>query len=301
MTTENYLTDFDQWWDYNLWDYNQPALSEERFRQCLLTVDRNSAPYAEILTQLARAQGLQRKFLEAHHTLDQAQALLEPLSSHQPSRPLLRYWLERGRVFNSARQPAQARPLFLQAWEQARATGEDFYAVDAAHMLGIIEPPDQQLSWNLKALALAEQSTDPRTQKWLGSLYNNIGWSYHDLQQDQAALPIFQKALAWREAQGQPRETQIAEWSVARILRALNRVAEAYTMQQALLIALEQSGDTDGYVQEELGECLLLLQRPDEAQAHFAAAYSLLAKDAWLAEHESARLERLRTLGKVGR
>ncbi|MCX6048472.1 MAG: tetratricopeptide repeat protein [Chloroflexi bacterium] len=294
MTTEHQPSNFDQ-----LWDYNQPALSEERFRQRLQTVEPTAALYAEILTQLARAQGLQRKFSEAHQTLDQAQTLLDALPTQPSTRARLRAALERGRVFNSARQPEQARPLFLQVWEEAQTVGEDFYAVDAAHMLGIIEPPDQQLAWHQKALALAEQSNDPRTKKWLGSLYNNIGWTYHDLQQYEAALAIFQKALAWRRPQGQPRETQIAEWSVARLLRALDRVPEAYTIQQDLLTALEQNGETDGYVQEELGECLLLLQRPVEAQSHFAAAYQLLAQDAWLVENEPARLERLGTLGKV--
>ncbi len=194
MPPENQPINFDQ-----LWDYDQPATSEQRFRQYLPTVEHESAVYVELLTQLARAQGLQRKFSEAHQTLDQAQTLL----GHQPPHAMLRYWLERGRVFNSAQQPDQARPLFLQAWEQALAAGEDFYAVDAAHMLGIIEAPDQQLRWNQKALEIAEQSADLRAQQWLGSLYNNIGWIYHARQQDEAALTFLQKALAWRTTQGQ--------------------------------------------------------------------------------------------------
>jgi tetratricopeptide (TPR) repeat protein len=278
-----------------LWDYNQPEESEKRFRQALAAATVHTPIYGELLTQIARAQGLQRKFAEAHQTLDEAQALL----GDQPPRNWLRYLLERGRVFNSSKQPAQARPLFLEAWEQARDAGEDFYAVDAAHMLGIVEPPDQQLLWNHKALEVAEQSADPRAQQWLGSLYNNIGWTYHDLQREEEALAIFQKALAWRAARNQPRETRIAKWCVARILRALNRVEEALAIQQALLKELENASETDGYVDEELGECLLPLNRLDEAQSHFAAAYQILAQDPWLAENEAARLERLRTLGKV--
>ena len=166
-------------------------------------------------------------------------------------------------------------------------------------MLGIVEPPDQQLVWNLKALALAEASPDPRTQKWLGSLYNNIGWAYHDLGQDERALAIFQKALAWRIDQGQVAETRIARWSVARILRALQQTEEALGIQQSLYEELTQSGASDGYVEEEIGECLLSLDRADAAQAYFAAAYQSLAADAWLVENEPDRLARLRTLGKI--
>lgn len=278
-----------------LWDYGQPAETEKRFRDLLATLEPASSSYLELLTQIARTQGLQRNFTEAHKTLDEVTAQL----ATQPVRVRLRYLLERGRTFNSSGQPAEARPLFLEAWEAAAAAGEDFYAVDAAHMLGIIEPPAEQLVWNEKALALAEKSPDPRAQRWQGSLYNNIGWTYQDLKQDEAALAIFQKALAWRTAQGQTSEIRIAKWCVARILRALNRVEEALAMQQALQQEFVASGDADGYVHEELGECLLLLQQPEQAQPHFAAAYALLSQDPWLVANEKPRLERLQTLGKV--
>lgn len=278
-----------------LWDYNRPGESEARFREYLATVDLHTPDYVELLTQIARAQGLQRNFAAAHQTLDEAQKLL----NDQTLRAKIRYLLERGRVYNSAGQADQARPLFLQAWEQAVNAGEDFYAVDAAHMLGIIEPPEEQLRWNEKALTLAEQSDEPRAQQWLGSLYNNIGWTYHDLQQEERALALFQKALSWRLTQGKDREIRIATWSVARILRALNRVEEALTMQQALHAEWARNNEVDGYVEEEIGECLLCLPQPEQAQPYFAAAYRELATDPWLVEHEAARLERLRMLGKV--
>ncbi len=52
----------------------------------------------------------------------------------------------------------QGQPLFQQAWELAQTEQQDFYAIDAAHMLAIIAPAEQQLEWNLRALTLAEQS-----------------------------------------------------------------------------------------------------------------------------------------------
>jgi hypothetical protein len=45
----------------SLWNFDDPAGSEKKFR--VLT------PSSEVLTQIARAQGLQRKFGEAHATL----------------------------------------------------------------------------------------------------------------------------------------------------------------------------------------------------------------------------------------
>jgi tetratricopeptide (TPR) repeat protein len=290
--TDSPLPDFD-----TLWDYSNPAATEQKFRDLLPAAQSSgdTSYLAQLLTQIARTEGLQRRFDDAHRTLDQVQAMLT--ADHKLAR--VRYLLERGRVFNSSGKPANARPLFLEALELAREIGEDNYAVDAAHMLGIIEPPQSALEWNLKALAMAESSAQPRARKWLGSLYNNIGWTYHDMQNYERALEIFRKALAWREQAGEPDTIRIAKWCVGRTLRSLGRVQEALALQQALLTEHQQAGSKDGYVYEELGECLLALGQPDNARPHFARAYAELSQDAWLVANESARLERLKQLGSA--
>lgn len=293
MATTSELPDFDR-----LWDYDHPDVSERAFREILLTADDASAePYRlELLTQIARAQGLQRRFADAHQTLDEVEASLTDAST----RVRLRYLLERGRVLNSSGMPDKASPLFLQAWELGSSQGEDALAIDAAHMLGIVEAPETQMAWNLRALELAEQSPDPRAQRWLGALYNNIGWTYHDQGQYEEALVTFRRALEWREAAGEAKAITIARWSVARALRSLDRYEEALAIQRSLLAELEQRGERDGYVHEELGESLLALHQPDAAQPHFALAFATLATDPWLVEHEPARLQRLQSLGRVG-
>jgi tetratricopeptide (TPR) repeat protein len=272
--------DFDQ-----QWNYDQPAATEERFRQLLPSA--SDADYRlQLLTQIARTQGLQRKFEPAHRTLDQVQAQLRddlPVAR-------IRYLLERGRVYNSSGAKQQAREMFLGALELAQAQGQDFYAVDAAHMLAIVEPTSEQLAWSLKALELAETASEARARSWLGSLYNNIGWTYHDLGQYEQALALFEKAANWREQQGQERETHIARWCVARALRSLNRIPEAL----AILRQLEPNAD--GYTYEELGECLLLQGDAAAAQPYFARAYEELSKDEWLVANEPGRLQRLREL-----
>ncbi|MCA0457570.1 MAG: tetratricopeptide repeat protein [Chloroflexi bacterium] len=284
------ILDFD-----NLWNYDDPATTERQFRQLLMAgfTIQDAAYRAQLLTQIARAQGLQRHFEAAHQTLDQAAKLLTP----ELMTARVRYLLERGRVFNSSEKVDQARPLFLQAFQLAQSAEEDFYAVDAAHMLAIVESGDEQLAWNLKALTLAEASEQPRAKKWLGSLYNNIGWTHHDAGRYDEALTIFEKALAWHKEYGKPSTLRIAKWSVARALRSLGRVDEALERQRALLVEHEQAGTSDGYVSEEIAECLLLLGKTDEARPHFARAYAELSQDSWLVENEVSRLERLKQLG----
>ncbi|HEU0028125.1 MAG TPA: tetratricopeptide repeat protein [Ktedonobacterales bacterium] len=275
----------------DLWDYDDPAKSEARFRLWIadLPPSVGDSARAEAQTQLARSQGLQRHFAEAHATLDSVESRLAEISE----RVQVRYLLERGRVFNSSRAPDQARPLFLAAWEQARAAGEDALAVDAAHMLAIVASGEETLTWNQRALDLAQSSPEPRAQRWQGSLYNNIGWSYFDAGRYADALVLFERALERRRMDGKEKEIVIAQWCIGRTLRALGRLDEALALQQSLLATTLE----DGYVSEELGELLLTLGRTGEARPHFRRAADLLSRDIWLAEQEPERLARLRQLG----
>ncbi|MDE2729275.1 MAG: tetratricopeptide repeat protein [Gemmatimonadota bacterium] len=293
------LPDFDQ-----LWDYNDPAKTEKAFEELLPAVEcaGNRAYHAQLLTQIARTHSLRRQFDEAHGILDVAEALV----IHKDVQPedetpvvRIRLLLERGRTFNSAGDTDSARPLFNEAWERARQAGEDYHAVDAAHMLGICEPVDASLMWNNRAMEAAEASGDPRAKGWLGALYNNTGWTYHDAGEYEKALELFEKGLAWRTEWDNSQTTQIARWTVARALRSLGRTHEALAMQQSLLKEHEAAGTSDGYVFEEIAECLLTLERPDEARPYFGRAYQELSQDGWLTENEPERLARLKRLGNV--
>ena len=135
-----------------LWDYNNPAASEARFRAQLPAATADSAnAQALLLTQLARAVGLQRRFDEARALLDEAVLLLPEAGAVA----VIRYQLESGRVHNSAGDSAAAIPHFKRAWKAARAAAEDGYAVDAAHMLAIAaETGEETLAWNERALEL---------------------------------------------------------------------------------------------------------------------------------------------------
>ena len=277
-----------------LWDYDDPSSTEAKFRE-LLARSQNSqhqSYHVQLLTQIARAEGLQRKFEEAHHTLNEAESLLDAADA----RTRIRYLLERGRVFNSSGQLAKARPFFLQAWELASSAHEDFYAVDSAHMMAIVEPQPNKMDWNLKALEVADASSETLVKRWRGSLYNNIGWDYFELKEYERALEAFKQALQAREQAEQISETRVAKLCIAKTLRVLNRVNEAIKIQETLLEEYEKSGHQDGYVHEEMAECLTILGRHEEAKSHFAKAYAELSKDIWLKEKEPDRLDRLREL-----
>ncbi|HET9952465.1 MAG TPA: tetratricopeptide repeat protein [Candidatus Eisenbacteria bacterium] len=280
------------------WDFDHPDSTEARFRSILPAARRAGDPdyLVQLLTQVARAEGLQMKFDDAARTLDEAESLL---TDKWPD-GRVRVLLERGRLLNSSNRREASKRYFLEAWEFSNTrVVPDVYRVDVAHMLGIVESGDSSVSWNRTAIAIAETSADPKARRWLGSLYNNLGWTYHDKGEYATALDLFQKALRAREESGKKSDIRVARWCVARAMRSLGRLDEALAMQEALLAEGKAEQAPDGYVEEEIGECLLGLGRPAEATPHFAAAHALLSADPWLQRDEAERLERLRRLGGV--
>jgi tetratricopeptide (TPR) repeat protein len=283
------------WPDFNdLWDYGDPAGSEAVFRSLIPQAEHEAESfkakesyYLQLLTQVARTLGLQKKFAEAHTILDQVEERMGGLDLVE-----VRYQLERGRIYNSSGQPDRAVPLFLSSARLGEELGADFYTVDALHMLGIAASGSERLEWNLKAIALAEKSADEHARDWMGSLSNNTGWAFFDEGRYVEALAHFQKSLIFRQEQGDQELIDVARWCVAKTFRILGRLSEALEIQ----LSLEDPYDPDGFVEEEIAECLLALGRTQEAQPYFARAFTILSQlDSAAADEQ--RMERLRALG----
>jgi len=280
----------------DLWDFDEPAASEGRFRSAIAAaVAAHDEPAAdEARTQLARALGLQRRFVDGHLVLDGVD-----VAHPAEDRIRVRVRLERGRLFRSSGDPAAAVAPFEAAWNLARTLGEDGLAVDAAHMLALVDAPPGESAWHARALELADTSPQAAARRWRGSLWNNIGWARFEAGDVTGAHAAFETALAARREQGKPKETRVAEWCIARCLRALGRVGEALVIQERLAADTVAAGEAeDGYGSEERGECLLALGRGAEAQPYFARAAALLSADPWLAEKEPERIARLRRLAE---
>lgn len=287
------LEDFDK-----LWNYSEPAQTEAKFKDLIPSVQSsgNKDYYLQLITQIARAQGLQRKFDEAHKTLDEVEKKIKqdtPIAE-------TRFLLERGRVFNSSQKKDKALPLFYNAFELATKRHQDNLAVDAAHMIAISEKdPKTQNEWNLKAIVIAEKSNDPKAKGWLASLYNNMAWTYHDSGQFEEALRVFQMALIEFEKKGEISTIRIAKYSVARAYRSLKKYSEALNIQIELEKELNAASEKDGYVYEEQGELYLALSNLEKSKYYFSLAYQELSKDEWLKANEPKRIERIKELGVI--
>jgi len=281
----------------DLWDYDDPAGTEAKFRKLRPELESagDRSALVQLDTQIARTLSLQRKFGEAHALLNGIEPELDSLD------PVVRvrWLLERGRTFNSSGKKEPAKKAFLEAWVLGQSIQAEAFAVDAAHMVAIVEEGDEAIHWNELALDYERSLEDPRAKRWKGSLLNNLGWTYHDQGEHAHALELFEEALAFRHEEGKDNLIDIAEWCVARELRALGRTTEALARQKELLRAKEAAGRGNaGYVYEELGECLQELGREEDARPWFAKAYAELSKDPWLQANEKERLDSLKKRGR---
>jgi tetratricopeptide (TPR) repeat protein len=262
-----------------LWDFDDLDVSEDRFLG-QLELETTDAGRAEVLTQLARVEGLRRRFEECDALLDQADAL---------GGAQARVALERGRRERSSGQPGAGLASFEQAFELAQASGDEVLSVDAAHMLAIV---DDSEAWTARAVEIAAASDDPGVRYWLGPLYNNIGWSRYEAGDAAGALDAFELALGARERDDpRPYPREIARYAVGKALRALGRSEEAAASLERCVAWAAAEGVEDGWFHEELAEDYEALGRGDEAREQAQRALALASPD-----DDPARLERLRTL-----
>jgi tetratricopeptide (TPR) repeat protein len=202
-----------------LWNFDDLDASDQRFR-AQLDEEKSDAGQAEVLTQLARVQGLRDQFAEGDRIIDEAAVLAGPNVIAN-----IRIELERGRLRRSSGDVAAALPLFESAYDHAVESGELFLAADAAHMAALAAPDRAAMvAWTEKGMRIAEVSSDPQVYYWLGPLLNNLGSAYMDSREHEEALDCFQRALEVRKRYAEtPQMIEFAQESVAEALAALDR------------------------------------------------------------------------------
>ena len=280
----------------DLWDFDDLDSTERRFRE-LLAAEPSAGSRAEILTQLARMQGLRGEFAEGDRLADEAEALA---GSETAAR--VRIDLERGRLRRSSGDEEAALPLFESAFHTAVDTDELALAADAAHMAALAAPDRRaMLAWTRTGIEVAESAADPSARYWLGPLLNNLGWEHYESGEYESALDAFQRALAAREQDpGNRPAVEIARYAVAKTLRALGRPAEAAPLLEHAVAWADGEGKPDSWFHEELAECYAALGRPLEAGEQARRALALLPDADSTFEPGGERATRLRELAAAG-
>jgi len=177
-----------------LWDFSDPAGSERRFAAEAASLAHTEPERAELLTQQARALGLQERF-------DAGRALLDSLGQGADAAVSTRVKLEGGRLLNSSGNAAAAVIEFADAAALARSGALLFLEIDALHMLAIADNA-QSREWTAEAVDRALAAPDDRTRRWLVALYNNLGCSCAEAGDLDQAMAAFLQAQEWAERVG---------------------------------------------------------------------------------------------------
>jgi tetratricopeptide (TPR) repeat protein len=174
-----------------LWDFDDLDSTERRLSD-LLEGEESDSGRAEVLTQLARVEGLREDFDASERLLQQAEALAGTSGIAR-----VRIDLERGRKLRSSGDPGAALPLFEAAFSRAAEDSQDFLAGDAIHMCAIsVDELEGMEEWTQRGLDFGERR--PAAAYWAGPLLNNLGWAYYDAGDHRRALELFEQALEVR-------------------------------------------------------------------------------------------------------
>jgi tetratricopeptide (TPR) repeat protein len=264
-----------------LWDFDHPALSEQRFRAALASAGTDDALI--LRTQIARTYGLRKDFAKARAVLKQ----IEPEMAGASAEARIRYDLELGRTYSSAAHSpdsqnpetkALARAAYARALSLAESSHLDGLAVDALHMFAFVDTsPAGQLDWDQRALDLVLASDQPAAKAWEASIRNNVGYALYQLGRYEEALAQFRKAVVIRERATNAEAIRDAYWMVAWTLRALHRTSEALDIQLRLEREHDAAGTPDADVFEEL-ELLYRAEGNEDRAAHYAALRKAMAR-----------------------
>ena len=273
-----------------LWDFDDLDTTERRLRE-QLALETDDSAKAEVLTQLARVEGLRDRFDAGDRLIDDAAGL-----AGDSAKARARVDLERGRLQRSSGDGEAALPLFESAFAIALEADESFIAVDAAHMAALVAPdPTGFIAWTQRGIELAEAHDD--AAYWLGPLLNNLGWQYYEQGEFEQALNAFEQALLARERDpDNPEAAEIARYAVGKAMRALGRSGEAVPLLEQAVAWADSVDAPDGWLHEELAEEYAAVGRDDDARVHARLAEPLLlAADPSFAD-DADRVARLRSL-----
>lgn len=253
-----------------LWDFGDLDATEGRLRAALgeETADEGRA---EVLTQLARVEGLRGDF-ESGESLVEEAAALAPEGGIAEAR----VDLERGRLRRSGGDREGALPHFESAFATATDLGHWFIAADAAHMAALVAPDREGfVEWTQRGIDLAERHEE--ASYWVGPLLNNLGWEHYEAGDLEQALDAFERALEAREREpGNEEPIALARYAVGRALRGLGRPEEAVPLVEQAVAWAADNGLPDGWYHEELALEYDAVGRADDARDQARLAVPLL-------------------------
>ncbi len=175
-----------------------------------------------------------------------------------------RYLGVRGRFEWQSKELEKATSTFIEMYNYCSVRKLHERAIDTARMVAITGTSEQQIEWGKKGIAEAEAGNIPR---YLGALWNNLGWTYEDLGRYSEAVDAYTKAREYHWKYGDERNKLIADWAVGHACRLNGEYDKAEVWLRPLPDWCRKIDETEflGFSLKELGH--LSLGREDTAEA----------------------------------
>ena len=133
----------------------------------------SSSFLAQLLTQIARAQGMQDKLHDAQAALYKAKWKSDEKVA------IVRLDLETARLRRLQDRTEEAMTLLKKVYETAAEAPLDYFKADAAHILYLFEPdggPEEGKTWSDAVLEIARNSGNIKTRRWAAVVLTDQGW-----------------------------------------------------------------------------------------------------------------------------
>jgi len=237
--------------------------------------------YIEALAQIARTHLVMNKKEEGRSWLAKAAELVD--CKTQP-RGWARYLGVRGRFeWKGDDDNETATQTFKEMYEYCAKRELHDFAVDAAHMVAITAPTEDQIKWAHKGIAAAEAGN---LTGWLGPLWNNLGWTHDEAGNHAEALKALIEARKYHYESERDLPKLIADYSVGVQYRKLGQLDEAMRWLKPAMEWAERlyaskptpdHAEWVGFTHKDMGE--LHRQRDEstsDARSHFEIAVAKL-------------------------
>ena len=282
----------------DLWDFADPQASEKIFLKKMKEHSKSAFEVWELQTQVARALGLQKKFIEAFHVLDSIQAGLEYAPVCE-SKDLvgIRYNLERGRILLITEKMEDAIRYFRFAYKLAMKINADDLSIDAIKMLLNLTSTDERIELGLKGISIATKRGNENLYPSIGELATGVGQAYLENKEYQKAIEQFMHARDIFSKLIDAENARTSRLSICIAQRGLGNYKEALLELRMQEEWLKKSDNLDGIIFEEIAENLLAL-RHNSSSVYFCKALECFQAEGLISNMEPNRISRIRELSR---
>ncbi|MCA8936785.1 MAG: tetratricopeptide repeat protein [Planctomycetes bacterium] len=194
----------------------------------------NNQVLVEALSQVARMYSIATEFEEGRVWLTKAEAYADP------DEPLgwSRFLGVQGRLFwQDEKDNEKAKATFIEMYEYCGEQNLYSRQLDAAHMVALVAPPEEQVQWALNAIQAAEKAGE---KGWLAVLWNNLGWTYEEQGNYEKMLDALINARKFHHEVGNDHSKLVADFGVGRAYWRNGQLAEAREWLEAAFATAKQ-------------------------------------------------------------